>query len=121
VFSTHVLAEAQAVCDRVVVVDKGRVVLDRPVASGATRLRVVVAGADPGAVRTVLLGVPGVRSAQNGVCDVDSPDVAESIAQAVCGQGWRLRELGPAPDDLEAAFLAAVTGQPRGPGVPPWK
>ena len=47
VFSTHLLAEAQAVCDRVVVIDQGRIVLDRPAgaAAAANRLRVEVAGA----------------------------------------------------------------------------
>jgi gliding motility-associated transport system ATP-binding protein len=111
VFSTHLLAEAQAVCDRVVVIDQGKVVLDRAMAGNALRLKVVVTGADDGTVRTTLLGVPGVRSGMDGVYEVDSPAVAEAIAATVCGRGWRLRELGPAPDDLEAAFLAAVSGQ----------
>ena len=34
------------------------------------------------------------------------------IAAAVCSRGWRLRLLAPVPDDLEAAFLAAVTSAP---------
>ena len=115
VFSTHVLAEAQAVCDRTVVIDHGRVVLDRPTAAGSTRLEVVVGGAEAAAVQALLAGVAGVRGVRNGICDVDSPEVAERIAAAVCERGWRLRRLGPAPDELEAAFLAAVTGGPDGP------
>jgi hypothetical protein len=42
---------------------------------------------------------------------VEGPKVAEAIAAEVCGRGWRLRELAPVPDDLEAAFLAAVAGR----------
>jgi len=114
VFSTHVLAEAQAVCDRTVVIDHGKVVLDRPTAADSTRLQVVVTGADAAAVNALLTGLPGVRSVQSGVCTVDAPEVAETIAAAVCERGWRLRRLGPAPDELEAAFLAAVTGGPEG-------
>jgi ABC-2 type transport system ATP-binding protein len=112
VFSSHLLPEVQAVCDRVVVIDAGRVVLERVVGAAAgNRLRVVVSGADPGAVRAALLAVPGVKAMDDGLCDVEDPAVAEAIAAEVCGRGWRLRELAPAPDDLEAAFLAAVAGK----------
>jgi len=121
VFSTHLLAEAQAVCDRVVVIDGGRIVLDRPAGAAATanRLRVEVAGAPATDVRAALLGVPGVtavegpgeRGVPDGiVCTVSGPAVAEAIAAEVCGRGWKLRQLAPARDDLEAAFLAAVAG-----------
>jgi ABC-2 type transport system ATP-binding protein len=112
VFSTHLLAEAQAVCDRVVVIDQGRIVLDRPAGTAATanRLRVEVAGAPAADVRTALLGIPGVSAVDGDVCTVTGPAVAEAIAADVVGRGWKLRQLAPARDDLEAAFLAAVAG-----------
>ena len=62
------------------------------------------------AVRAALTAVPGVQSVTGEVCTVKGPAVAEAIAAEVCGRGWRLRHLAPVPDDLEAAFLAAVTG-----------
>jgi ABC-2 type transport system ATP-binding protein len=112
VFSTHLLAEAQAVCDRVVVIDQGRIVLDRPAGSAATanRLRVEVAGASAADVRTALLAIPGVSAMEGDVCTVTGSAVAEAIAADVVGRGWKLRQLAPARDDLEAAFLAAVAG-----------
>ena len=112
VFSTHLLAEAQAVCDRVVVIDQGRIVLDRPAgaAASANRLRVDVAGAPAADVRSALLAVPGVSAVDGDICTVNGPAVAEAIAAEVCGRGWKLRQLAPARDDLEAAFLAAVAG-----------
>jgi ABC-2 type transport system ATP-binding protein len=112
VFSTHLLAEAQAVCDRVVVIDQGRIVLDRPAGAAATanRLRVEVTGAAAADVRAALLAVPGVTAVEGDVCTVTGPAVAESIAAEVVGRGWKLRGLAPARDDLEAAFLAAVAG-----------
>lgn len=120
VLSTHVLAEAQAVCDRVVVVDRGRVVLDRAAGgAGAVRLRLVVSGAGAEELCSELLAVAGVRSCADGVCEVETADVAEDIAAAVFRRGWRLRELGPAPDDLEAAFLAAVAGHEPADEAPP--
>lgn len=114
IFSTHLLAEVQSVCDRAVVIDGGRVVLDRRLGRSASedavRLRVEVIGAEAGAARAVVLAVPGVRAFDHGVAEVDSPDAAEAIAAAIVRAGWRLRHLAPAPDDLEAAFLDAVTG-----------
>ena len=111
VFSTHLLAEAQAVCDRVVVIDQGRIVLDRPAGAAAPdRLRVEVAGAPKAEIRAALLAVPGVSAVDGDVCTVVSPGVAEKIAADICGRGWKLRQLAPARDDLEAAFLAAVAG-----------
>jgi ABC-2 type transport system ATP-binding protein len=121
VFSTHLLAEAQAVCDRVVVIDLGRIVLDRPTgaAASANRLRVEVAGAPAAQVRAALLAVNGVTAVEppgDGgvptalVCTVTGPAVAEAIAAEICGRHWKLRQLAAARDDLEAAFLAAVAG-----------
>jgi len=112
VFSTHLLAEAQTVCDRVVVIDQGRIVLDRPAGAAATdrRLRVEVAGAPGADLRSALLAVDGVTAVNGDICTVTSPAVAEAIAAAVVGRGWKLRQLAPAQDDLEAAFLAAVAG-----------
>lgn len=121
VFSTHLLAEAQTVCDRVVVIDQGRVVLDRPsgAAAAANRVRVEVTGAPAADIRAALLSVPGVTAVDGPgdggvptglVCTVTGPGVAEKIAADVCSRGWKLRQLAPARDDLEAAFLAAVAG-----------
>ena len=47
---------------------------------------------------------------EGDVCTVTGPAAAEAIAAEVVGRGWKLRLLAPARDDLEAAFLAAVTG-----------
>jgi ABC-2 type transport system ATP-binding protein len=113
VFSSHLLAEVAAVCERVVVLDSGRITLDRPVHGGALRLRVVVDGAAADQLHAVLSAIPGVHGVEPDRCTVDSADVAPRIAAAVAGnRGWKLRELAPAPDDLEAAFLASVTGDP---------
>lgn len=112
VFSTHLLAEAQAVCDRVVVIDQGRIVLDRSAGSAATanRLRVEVVGVPVADIRAALLNVKGVTAVEGDVCTVTGLGVAEAIAADVVGRGWKLRQLAPARDDLEAAFLAAVAG-----------
>jgi ABC-2 type transport system ATP-binding protein len=114
IFSTHLLAEAQSICDRVVVIDQGRIALERRLGANGTghRVKVVAHGVKPGQLNEALLAVPGVRRVDRGVCTVEGPAVAEAIAAAVCARGWRLRVLAPVPDDLEAAFLAAVTQAP---------
>ena len=67
-------------------------------------------GAPAADVRAALLAVPGVTKVDGDICTVTGPAVAEAIAALVCGRGWKLRQLAPARDDLEAAFLAAVAG-----------
>ena len=110
-FSTHLLPEAQLTCDRIVILDQGRVVADQPVRSrSAPRIQVRVSGAPSPALDTMLRSVPGVISATDGVCVVQSGDVGDAIAWAVRGKGWKLQELTPMPDDLEVAFLHAVAG-----------
>src|SRR5581483_5210378 len=90
-FSTHLLAEAQAVCDRVVILDRGAVVADRPVTHRRGRqLRVRVAGAEPVSVEEVLRTVPGVLSVNGEQVEVKQADVSRRIAAAVLGQGWDL-------------------------------
>ena len=110
VFSTHLLAEAQTVCDRVVVIDQGRIVLDRPAAGEANRLRVQVGGAPAAEVQAALAAINGVSRVDGDIVTVTGGTVAETIAAEICGRGWKLRQLAPARDDLEAAFLAAVAG-----------
>ncbi|HUR74177.1 MAG TPA: ABC transporter ATP-binding protein [Sporichthya sp.] len=118
VFSSHLLAEVSSVCHRVVVLDGGRVALDRSVGGDGKRLRVVVDGAEPQALAALLRGVSGVTAVADGICEVASDDVASRIAKAVTSKGWQLRELGPAPDDLEAAFLASLKGDSVSADIP---
>jgi ABC-2 type transport system ATP-binding protein len=111
-FSTHLLAEAQALCDRVVILDQGAVIADRPVdRKPGTRLRVRVTGADEAALDRLLLNIPGVTGATAGHCQVTGPAVTPKILAAVLARGWTLDELATIPDDLEQAFLDAVAGK----------
>ena len=101
--STHLLAEAQQTCDRVVILDQGALVLASAVGDDSSaRLRVRVDGPDLITLRRVLAEVNGVTAVDDdAVCTVISLDVADDIAAAVRNQGWKLRE------------LAAGNGRPR--------
>jgi ABC-2 type transport system ATP-binding protein len=64
-FSTHVMAQAEELCDRVVMIHKGRKVLDEPMASLRRRYdttRVLFEPLDPAFDGAVLRGLPGVAA-----------------------------------------------------------
>jgi ABC-2 type transport system ATP-binding protein len=66
-FSTHVMAQAEELCDRVVMINKGRKVLDEPMSSLRRRFdptRVLFEPLDAGARLDVLRDLPGVQSVQ---------------------------------------------------------
>jgi ABC-2 type transport system ATP-binding protein len=68
-FSTHVMAQAEELCDRVVMIHQGRKVLDEPMASLRRRYdptRVLFEPLDQSAGLDALRSVPGVLSVQAG-------------------------------------------------------
>jgi ABC-2 type transport system ATP-binding protein len=73
-FSTHVMAQAEELCDRVVMIHKGRKVLDESMSTLRRRYdptRVFFEPLDAEADLSVLRGVPGVVSMQPGEGDVE--------------------------------------------------
>jgi ABC-2 type transport system ATP-binding protein len=124
VLSTHILPEVSQTCQRVVIINKGRVVAVDTPANLTARLRgsetmfLQVAGpADQ--VHSALASLPGVtRVAATNVKDgqldveVDSErgrDVRRDLAAAVVGHGWGLLELRPMRMSLEDIFLSLTT------------
>jgi ABC-2 type transport system ATP-binding protein len=123
ILSTHILPEVEAVCQKVIIINRGKVVATDSVdrlrhRSGGGLVEVQIeAGveANPVAVRQRLEQVPGVskvldREAVGSVLtfEVESlagqnarPDIARSIVQA----GWDLLELKSATQSLESVFL----------------
>jgi len=66
VFSTHILSEAEATCDRVIIIHRGKVVADSSTArlqdtlGGQTQIHVTLADAEAAAVQQELAAVAGV-------------------------------------------------------------
>jgi ABC-2 type transport system ATP-binding protein len=115
--STHILSEAQQVCDRVVILNKGMIVAEDTPAhlqaqlAGAERIVVRVADGD-GELRRRLEAVPGVIGVQDGPDDGDleiasSPgrDVRAQVARTVVEAGHDLLELRALGVSLEEIFL----------------
>jgi ABC-2 type transport system ATP-binding protein len=124
ILSTHILPEVSQTCQRVVIINRGRVVaVDTPDnliarARGAETLYVKVDanGAD---IAGVLSAVPGVSQVtimdvQDGATgyEVESAtdaDVRRELARTVVGAGWGLLELRPLRVSLEDVFLQLTT------------
>jgi ABC-2 type transport system ATP-binding protein len=135
ILSTHILPEVSQTCQRVVIINKGRVVaVDTPKnltsrLRGSESMYVQVDGGD-GDVRTALEQVVGVTrvlmtdtAGTISGFEVDSEagrDVRRQLAAAIVTHGWGLLELRPMRMSLEEIFLSlttedAVAGAPEAP------
>jgi ABC-2 type transport system ATP-binding protein len=124
VLSTHVLAEAGALCSRIVIMSGGRVVAEDTPAGLASRLegaeRVVVRVDGPRAeVAAALATLPGVLGVDaEASADDTGPrfmiraahaePVQRAVAGLVVGRGWTLLEVRMVTPTLEDLFVRAV-------------
>ncbi len=120
--SSHILPEVSLLCQRVVIINEGRVVAedspDNLVAriSGGQRWTLVVRGPRPDieeALRAhpavVALDAQEVDGATRFTADCGSQDAVEELASLVTTKGWGLRELRSAGMSLEDVFLRLTT------------
>jgi ABC-2 type transport system ATP-binding protein len=122
-FSTHILSEAEQVCDRVIIIDKGQIVaMDTPqtlrerLQKGGRLLVRIGKAPSPDEVRKVLgavVGVNGVSVYADGYAIEarESIDVRARVAAAVVGANWELLELRPLAMSLEEIFLELMMRQ----------
>jgi ABC-2 type transport system ATP-binding protein len=124
ILSTHILPEVSQTCNRIVIINKGRVVAVDTPDNLTARLRgsetmyvqVDAMGADAEATLTSVPGVTRVsiadqRQAITGY-EVESEsgrDVRRQLAATVVGKGWGLLELRPVRLSLEEVFLQVTT------------
>ncbi|MBI5616360.1 MAG: ATP-binding cassette domain-containing protein [Gammaproteobacteria bacterium] len=107
IFSTHILSEVRAVCDRVAILHRGRIVCDQPLASVDPVLRIRLRRAPGRAIIAALEGVLDCEDLGAGtfalrVADADA--TAERIAAAA--RDWGLVALEHDENALERTFLA---------------
>ena len=130
VLSTHILPEVSQTCQRVVIINKGKVVaIDTP-DNLTSRLRgsetmyvqVDAMGADAGSVLAGLAGVTrvNVSDTRDNVVglEVESEtgrDLRRELAATVVGRGWGLLELRPMRMSLEDVFLKLTTQEKDAP------
>jgi ABC-2 type transport system ATP-binding protein len=124
ILSTHILPEVSQTCQRVVIINKGKVVaVDTPDnltsrlrGSETIYLQVDPQGADAAAVLQRVAGVKRVAVADTKQqivgFEIDSEtghDVRRELAAAVVGRGWGLLEMRPMRMSLEEIFLHVTT------------
>ena len=133
--STHILPEVDAVCDRVLIIDRGRIVAEgtagelRSRMAGAPIVRASFAGLVD--AREPLAGLRGVIAVtqENDAdetrvrleCATDA-DPREEIFRAAVAHGWILRELAREGLSLEDVFVRLTRhedAQPEGEPPPP--
>ncbi|MFQ5601610.1 MAG: ATP-binding cassette domain-containing protein [Candidatus Krumholzibacteriia bacterium] len=124
ILSTHILAEVSMTCQRVIIINEGRIVLSRRLRDLAghgpereTLLLHLQADRD---VAEDLSGIDGVHDLKalpaNGhlryrlVCS-RGPEVRHRLSSFVVRQGWWLLELRAEETDLEAVYLRAVSSE----------
>ena len=124
ILSTHILPEVAQTCQRVVIINKGRVVAVDSPDNLTSRLRgtetmyvqVEGGGADAAHVLETVPGVTRVSLAdqRNGTAgyeveSVKGQDVRRELARTIVNRGWGLLELRPVRMSLEEIFLHLTT------------
>mgnify|MGYP001812323886 FL=1 len=120
VLSTHILPEVEQVCERVAIIDRGRIVADgtpdalRARMMGNPQVQVEIQGAN-GDGRDALMALPGisgVTASGEGNFLVEHPpdhDPRAEIFKLVVDRGWVLTTLAPTRATLEDVFVRLTT------------
>jgi ABC-2 type transport system ATP-binding protein len=123
VLSTHILPEVQMTCDRVIIINRGKILAeDTPEnlitrSTGVQRISLRVRGPEA-EIRTALSAIPGITGlvSEPGegaltIVRLDSatPHIQEQLAKTVVDQGWGLQALQTTEANLEDVFIQLVT------------
>jgi len=122
--STHLLNEAQNICDRVLIINNGKIVTEDTTENlqarliGAERVILRVRGEADDLAKTVkqVKGVQGVETKQDGSVEfefVSGKDVRPEVAKQVINSGYDLIELRPLGMSLEEIFLELTGSEPK--------
>jgi len=132
ILSTHILPEVSQTCQRVVIINKGRVVaVDTPDnltarlrGSETMYIQVDAGGSDAATVLSTISGVTRVAEAdrRDGRVgyEVESErghDIRRDLARTVVTSGWGLLELRPMRMSLEEIFLSLTTEETDAPAA----
>ena len=128
ILSTHILPEVSMTCERVIIINHGRIVLSRELreldgrvqGKQALFLELQAQQADPEAALRQVEGVQALEPLHGGgsrryrvQCDSGSA-VRSRLAAFVVQQGWDLLELRPQETSLEEIYLSVVSAEGGG-------
>ncbi len=129
ILSTHILSEVQAICDRIVVINKGKIVADEKTENIARavedkrRMTYSICGPQNDVLK-LIKSIPGVAYAEViGQRDGDSTsylieseeniDIRKSLFFALAEKRWPVIGMDVMGMDLEDVFLALITEKDR--------
>jgi ABC-2 type transport system ATP-binding protein len=118
ILSTHILPEVEATCDRILIINKGKIVADgtaeilRKQATGSALLKIRIEDASTDVVLAALNGLPAVEKATTADTSMNRFDVQakagempnREIFQMCVQNGWILTESIPVETRLEDIF-----------------
>ncbi len=122
--STHILPEAEMACQRIMIIDQGRIVASDSTASLQKRLlgdALIAADilGDPAEIKAGLLNIDPIDGVEHEpleegwgryLIDSATPDVRSRIFDCAASKGWKLRELHLESRSLEDIFVAITQG-----------
>lgn len=126
IVSTHILEEVDAVCSRMIIIDKGKIVVDdspsglrgQSATHGVVRLG--IGSSENKNEKAVLEAIPLVERIEESVSEgikkftiypVKGKDIVHSIAKAAHEKGWEVREFSVDSGKLEDVFREITTGK----------
>jgi ABC-2 type transport system ATP-binding protein len=121
IFSTHILSEAEATCDRIVIINRGKIVADgdtndlKQSADKKATIQISLLNADIESVKTALTAIEGVEQVNrieqtdDGVLTIKiscraSVDLREKIYEKIKSTDWVMIELRQEAKTLETIF-----------------
>lgn len=117
ILSTHILPEVEATCDRILIINRGKIVANgtpeslRSHASGKSLILVNIEGNSDEAVKNALLSLPTVTgiglSADHKLLEVecfDTEQTARAIYKLCVSKEWMLLQMSPVEVRLEDIF-----------------
>ncbi len=117
ILCTHILPEVEATCDRILIINKGRIVANgspealRSHASGKSFLLVYIEGAGRDVITQALKSLPNVtgvgQSADHKLLEIEcteGPQTARAVYKLCVAKEWMLLQMSPVEVRLEDIF-----------------
>ncbi len=122
ILSTHILPEVTMICSKVVIINKGKIVLEESLERLTNKmdgvenilLKTRYCGEE---IQDQIISLPNVSDIRLGLASEliieqkKGADIREELSELVMRNGWGLLEMRPVTHDLEEVFLRAITSE----------